>query len=100
MRESVDAQVPVGIAGDKPAMALRIAVAVFAALRAVLVYGEAARLTTEPLRLPPIRRGANSAPALIDAHRLSASNLTAARLAPTRSPIRVASPSSTRTRTT
>ncbi len=72
MRESVDAQVPVGIAGDKRAMALRVAVAVFAALRAVLVYGEAARLTAEPLRLPRIRRAANSAPALIDARRSGA----------------------------
>jgi len=36
-------------------MALRIAVGVFAALRAVLIYGEAARLATEPLHLPRIR---------------------------------------------
>ena len=43
-------------------MTLRIAVAAFAALRAVLVYGEAGRLTTEPLRLPRIRRAPKPAP--------------------------------------
>jgi hypothetical protein len=32
-------------------MALRIAVAVFAALRAVLVYGEAGRLCTRPVHV-------------------------------------------------
>jgi hypothetical protein len=44
-------------------MALRIAVAAFAALRAVLVYGEAGRLATEPVRLPRIRRARKAAPA-------------------------------------
>ena len=39
-------------------MALRIAVGVFAALRAVLIYGEAGRLATEPLELPRLRRAA------------------------------------------
>jgi hypothetical protein len=33
-------------------MALRLAVAAFAALRAVLIYGEAAQLTTRPVRVP------------------------------------------------
>jgi hypothetical protein len=37
-------------------MALRIAVAAYAALRAVLIYGDAARLATEPLRLPRLGR--------------------------------------------
>ena len=43
-------------------MALRIAVAAFAALRAVLVYGEAGRLSTEPLELPRVRRPAERSP--------------------------------------
>jgi hypothetical protein len=46
-------------------MALRIAVAAFAALRAVLVYGEVDRLTTQPLRLPRIRRAAKPAPGAV-----------------------------------
>ena len=44
-------------------MALRIAVAAVAALRAVLVYGEVDRLTTRPLRLPRIGRAPKPAPA-------------------------------------
>jgi hypothetical protein len=45
-------------------MALRIAVAAFAALRAMLVYGEAGRLTTQPIELPRRRRAprASAAP--------------------------------------
>jgi hypothetical protein len=39
-------------------MALRIAVGAFAALRAVLIYGEAAELATRPLQPPRIRRAA------------------------------------------
>jgi hypothetical protein len=41
-------------------MALRIAVALFVALRAVLVYGEAAQLTTRPVRLPRFRTAAHA----------------------------------------
>jgi hypothetical protein len=37
-------------------MVLRIAVGAFAALRAVLIYGEAAELATRPLHPPRIRR--------------------------------------------
>lgn len=37
-------------------MVLRIAVAAFAAMRAVLVYGDAGRLTTEPVGLPRLPR--------------------------------------------
>jgi hypothetical protein len=44
-------------------MTLRIALAAFAALRAVLVYGEVDRMSTEPLRLPRIRRAPKPAPA-------------------------------------
>lgn len=43
-------------------MALRIAVAAFAALRAVLVYGEAGRLATEPIEPPRVRRAAEPSP--------------------------------------
>jgi hypothetical protein len=39
-------------------MTLRIAVALFAAIRAALIYGEASRLTTQPLELPRLRRAA------------------------------------------
>jgi hypothetical protein len=43
-------------------MAIRIAFAAFAALRAVLVYGEAGRLSTEPIELPRLRRPAPAVP--------------------------------------
>jgi hypothetical protein len=36
-------------------MAVRIAVALFTALRAVLVYGEATDLATRPIELPRLR---------------------------------------------
>ncbi len=42
-------------------MAVRIALALFTALRAVLIYGEATQLTTRRIELPrlrPARRGA------------------------------------------
>ena len=39
-------------------MPLRVALGVFAALRAVLVYGEATRLASEPLEVPRIRPAA------------------------------------------
>jgi hypothetical protein len=38
-------------------MALRIAVGIVAALRAVLIYGEAAQLTTTPVQPPRLRQG-------------------------------------------
>ena len=37
-------------------MALRIAVALFTALRAVLIYGEATDLATRPIHLPRLKR--------------------------------------------
>jgi hypothetical protein len=43
-------------------MALRIVVAAFAALRAVLIYGDATRLATEPLTLPRFARAPRLAP--------------------------------------
>ena len=54
-------------------MALRIAVAFLVALRAVLIYGEAADLSTRPVRLP---RWRSPAPAPLgsggaDVHALS-----------------------------
>ena len=42
-------------------MALRIAVAAVTALRAVLIYGEAADLSTRPIRLPSARRATRPA---------------------------------------
>jgi hypothetical protein len=36
-------------------MAIRIAVAFFTALRAVLIYGEATQLATRPIELPRLR---------------------------------------------
>ena len=42
-------------------MALRIAVAAFVAVRAVLVYGDAGRLATEPITLPRLRRASRFA---------------------------------------
>ena len=36
-------------------MAVRIAVALFTALRAVLIYGEATQLATRPIELPRLR---------------------------------------------
>jgi len=47
-------------------MALRIAVGIFAALRAVLIYGEAGRLATQPLELPRLKR-TTRAPAVVAA---------------------------------
>lgn len=38
--------------GQLPNMALRVAIGVFAALRAVLVYGEAGELASRPLVVP------------------------------------------------
>jgi hypothetical protein len=46
-------------------MALRIAVAALAALRAALIYGEAGRLTTEPIELPRVRRARQPAPGAV-----------------------------------
>jgi hypothetical protein len=43
-------------------MILRIGVGAFAALRAVLIYGEAAELATRPLYPPRIRRAARWSP--------------------------------------
>jgi hypothetical protein len=43
-------------------MAVRIAAGVFAALRAVLIYGEAAGLATRPLDLARIERAAQWSP--------------------------------------
>jgi hypothetical protein len=43
-------------------MAVRIAVGAFAAIRAVLIYGEAAELATRPLYPPRIRRAARLSP--------------------------------------
>jgi hypothetical protein len=43
-------------------MALRIAFAAFVAVRAVLVYGDAGRLSTEPITLPRLRRSLRLAP--------------------------------------
>jgi hypothetical protein len=48
-------------------MALRILVAFLIALRAVLVYGEVGRLTTEPVRLPRFRLRRAARPALAPA---------------------------------
>jgi len=42
--------------GHTRAMAIRIAVGVFAALRAVLIYGDAARLAAQPQPSPRTRR--------------------------------------------
>ena len=42
-------------------MAVRIALGLVAALRAVLIYGEVSRLATEPIRLPRLRRAASPA---------------------------------------
>jgi hypothetical protein len=41
-------------------MPARIAVGLFAALRAVLIYGEAAQLATQPLVLPRLKVAARS----------------------------------------
>jgi hypothetical protein len=46
-------------------MALRLAVAAFLALRAVLVYGDAGRLATEPVTLPRLRRAPRPAPSTV-----------------------------------
>jgi hypothetical protein len=50
-------------------MALRIVVALFVALRAVLVYGEATQLSTRPVRLP--RRRSAAPVSLADVRALS-----------------------------
>jgi hypothetical protein len=43
-------------------MAFRVAVGAFAALRAVLIYGEAAELATRPLYPPRTRRAVRFSP--------------------------------------
>ena len=59
--------------GTGPVMALRIAVGIYAALRAMLIYGEAAELATRPLCPPRIRRAARWSPrrAVLDRRVLS-----------------------------
>jgi hypothetical protein len=52
-------------------MALRLAVAFVAALRAVLIYGEAAQLTTRPVRWPRVRRAAPAPGGVLDGQALS-----------------------------
>ena len=58
--------------GESPVMALRIAIGIFAALRAALIYGEAAGLTTQPLDLSRIRRARSVVTALGSARSPSA----------------------------
>ena len=48
-------------------MALRIAVGVFAALRAVLIYGEAAQLATRPIQVPRVKPAAAASDVLLGA---------------------------------
>ena len=48
--------------GESPVMALRIAIGILAALRAVLIYGEATELTAQPLHQSRIRRAAQWSP--------------------------------------
>jgi hypothetical protein len=52
-------------------MAVRIAVGLIAAVRAVLIYGEAAQLTSRPVRMPRVRRAAPSPAAALDGQALS-----------------------------
>jgi hypothetical protein len=63
----------IGAAGHIRVMALRIAVGVVAALRAVLIFGEAADLSTRPIRVPSFRRARRPAlaPAPADVRVLS-----------------------------
>lgn len=66
------ARLPQAARGHSPAMAVRIAVGLFAALRAVLIYGEAARLATQPIHPPRLWRPARSGPVAARAARGSA----------------------------
>jgi hypothetical protein len=52
-------------------MAFRIAVGLAAALRAVLIHGEAAQLTTTPVRSLRLRRAAQSPATVLEGRALS-----------------------------